>query len=286
MEFGEIDLFENENLKKIKISTYSWEQLLNDKSILYSALCDLLLSDENLFYYASQKESTKTLIETRKYIRELIEKNIIDMRIDDIFSNIGWNKEEINIKDTHFQGDLAEYLMCILVDRFTKVDTVISKVSLKTSPSMPSYGNDNIFYDYEQEILYYGESKFYNNTSTAISRAIQSLREHANAGEFSFIRNHDSMFIAENGEKRKRIIEELEEKNIEDITIKSIFFIANDDIYLKADYEQKLLKSFKNIEELNIKSAELIMVFLPILSKNEFLDYFKGRLKNEQQCSI
>jgi len=279
LEFGEINLFENENLKKIKLITYSWEQLLGDKSILYSAICDLLLSDENLFYYASQKESTKTLLETRKYIRELIEKNIIDMRIDDIFSDIGWNKDEINIENTHFQGDLAEYLMCILLDRFTKVDTLISKVSLKTSPSMPSYGNDNIFYDYEQEILYYGESKFYNNTNTAISRAIKSLKEHANAEEFSFIRSHDSMFIAENGEKRKRIIEELEEKNIEDITIKSIFFIANDDIYLKSDYEQKLLNSFSTIEELNIKSAELIMVFLPILSKNEFLEYFKGRLK-------
>ena len=279
MEFGEINLFENENLKKIKLITYSWEQLLGDKSILYSAICDLLLSDENLFYYASQKESTKTLLETRKYIRELIEKNIIDMRIDDIFSDIGWNKDEINIENTHFQGDLAEYLMCILLDRFTKVDTLISKVSLKTSPSMPSYGNDNIFYDYEQEILYYGESKFYNNTNTAISRAIKSLKEHANAEEFSFIRSHDSMFIAENGEKRKTIIEELEEKNIEDITIKSIFFIANDDIYLKSDYEQKLLNSFSTIEELNIKSAELIMVFLPILSKIEFLEYFKGRLK-------
>jgi len=279
LEFGEINLFENENLKKIKLITYSWEQLLGDKSILYSAICDLLLSDENLFYYASQKESTKTLLETRKYIRELIEKNIIDMRIDDIFSDIGWNKDEINIENTHFQGDLAEYLMCILLDRFTKVDTLISKVSLKTSPSMPSYGNDNIFYDYEQEILYYGESKFYNNTNTAISRAIKSLKEHANAEEFSFIRSHDSMFIAENGEKRKRIIEELEEKNIEDITIKSIFFIANDDIYLKSDYEQKLLNSFSTIEELNIKSAELIMVFLPILSKIEFLEYFKGRLK-------
>lgn len=279
LEFGGINLFENENLKKIKLITYSWEQLLGDKSILYAAICDLLLSDENLFYYASQKESTKTLLETRKYIKELIERNIIDMRIDDIFSDIGWNKDEINVGNTHFQGDLAEYLMCILLDKFTKVDTLISKVSLKTSPSMPSYGNDNIFYDYEQEILYYGESKFYNNTSTAINRAIQSLKEHANTEEFSFIRSHDSMFIAENGEKRKRIIEELEEKNTEDITTKSIFFIANDDIYLKSDYEQKLLNSFSTIEEINIKSAELIMVFLPILSKNEFLEYFKGRLK-------
>ena len=241
-----------------------------------------MLSEENLFYYASQKESTKTLVDTRKYIKKLIDKDIIDSTIEDVLSGIGWKKEQININSTHFQGDLAEYLMCILLDKITNVDTIISKVSLKTSPRMPSYGNDNIYYDYEKEILYYGESKFYDNVSSAIKRAKESLEQHANAEEFSFIRSHDNVIIAEDGTKRIKIIEELEEKSIEEITIKSIFFIANDDIYLKADYESKIIERFESIEELNIKSAELIMVFLPILSKGEFLNYFKGRLeKNE-----
>lgn len=282
MNFGEVRLFDNENIKKIRLTAYKWEELIGNKEILYKALCDLLLSEENLFYYASQKESTKTLVDTRKYIKKLIDKDIIDSTIEDVLSGIGWKKEQININSTHFQGDLAEYLMCILLDKITNVDTIISKVSLKTSPRMPSYGNDNIYYDYEKEILYYGESKFYDNVSSAIKRAKESLEQHANAEEFSFIRSHDNVIIAEDGTKRIKIIEELEEKSIEEITIKSIFFIANDDIYLKADYESKIIERFESIEDLNIKSAELIMVFLPILSKGEFLNYFKGRLeKNE-----
>lgn len=282
MNFGEVRLFDNENIKKIRLTAYKWEELIGNKEILYKALCDLLLSEENLFYYASQKESTKTLVDTRKYIKKLIDKDIIDSTIEDVLSGIGWKKEQININSTHFQGDLAEYLMCILLDKITNVDTIISKVSLKTSPRMPSYGNDNIYYDYEKEILYYGESKFYDNVSSAIKRAKESLEQHANAEEFSFIRSHDNVIIAEDGTKRIKIIEELEEKSIEEITIKSIFFIANDDIYLKADYESKVIERFESIEDLNIKSAELIMVFLPILSKGEFLNYFKGRLeKNE-----
>lgn len=282
MDFGEVRLFDNENIKKIRLTAYKWEELIGNKEILYKALCDLLLSEENLFYYASQKESTKTLVDTRKYIKKLIDKDIIDSTIEDVLSGIGWKKEQININSTHFQGDLAEYLMCILLDKITNVDTIISKVSLKTSPRMPSYGNDNIYYDYEKEILYYGESKFYDNVSSAIKRAKESLEQHANAEEFSFIRSHDNVIIAEDGTKRIKIIEELEEKSIEEITIKSIFFIANDDIYLKADYESKIIEKFESIEKLNIKSAELIMVFLPILSKGEFLNYFKGRLeKNE-----
>ena len=282
MNFGEVRLFDNENIKKIRLTAYKWEELIGNKEILYKALCDLLLSEENLFYYASQKESTKTLVDTRKYIKKLIDKDIIDSTIEDVLSGIGWKKEQININSTHFQGDLAEYLMCILLDKITNVDTIISKVSLKTSPRMPSYGNDNIYYDYEKEILYYGESKFYDNVSSAIKRAKESLEQHANAEEFSFIRSHDNVIIAEGGTKRIKIIEELEEKSIEEITIKSIFFIANDDIYLKADYESKIIERFESIEDLNIKSAELIMVFLPILSKGEFLNYFKGRLeKNE-----
>ena len=283
MDFGEIKLFDNENIRKIRLSTYTWEELLGDKKILYKALCDLLLAEENLLYYTTQKESTKTLVDTRNYVKKLIEKGIIDSKIKDIFSTIGWEKGKIDINNTRFQGDLAEYLMCILLDKITNIDTIISKVSLKTSPRMSSYGNDNIYYDFENEVLYYGESKFYDNISRAINKARESLEQHLNAEEFSYIRTHDNTIIAEDGTKRIKIIEELEEKSMEEINIKSVFFIANDDVYLKKDYESKIVESFGTLEEINVKSAELIMVFLPILSKKEFLEYFKGRLNEFEE---
>lgn len=283
MDFGGIELLNNGNIRKIRLTSYTWEELIGDKTILYKAISDLLLSKENLFYYASQKESTKTLADTRKYIKRLIEKNIIDTHINDVLTSIGWEEDKIDINNTRFQGDLAEYLMCILMDRITNIDTIISKVSLKTSPRMSSYGNDNIYYDYENEILYYGESKFYDNVNSAIRNAKSSLKEHANAEEFSYIRSHNSVIIAEDGNRREKIIEELEEKELEDINVKSIFFIANDDIYMKDDYEKAVLCVFKTLEEVKAKSAEIIMIFLPILSKKEFLNYFKGRLNKVEE---
>ena len=154
MKFIDINMFENENIKKIRLKSYTWDELMGDKTILYEAICDLLLNNENLFYYATQKESTKTLKDTRLYVKKLIDKGILDSRIEDVFRFIGWDKEELNIKNSTFQGDLAEYLMSILIDRVTNIDTLISKISLKTSPKMPSYMNDNIYYDYENEIFY------------------------------------------------------------------------------------------------------------------------------------
>ena len=48
--------------------------------------------------------------------------------------------------------------------------------------------------------------------------------------------------------------------------------------YLKEDYERIITNSFGTIEDVEIKSAEMIMIFLPILSKDEFLKYFRSRL--------
>lgn len=278
MKFVDINMLENENIKKIRLKSYTWEELMGDKTILYEAICDLLLNNENLFYYATQKESTKTLKDTRLYVKKLIDNGIIDSRIEDVFRFIGWDKEELNIENTTFQGDLAEYLMSILIDRVTNIDTLISKISLKTSPKMPAYGNDNIYYDYENEIFYYGEAKFYSSLNAAINRAKESLAEHANVVEFSYIKTHDNVIIAKDDAKKVNIVETLEEKSMDEVSIKSISFIVNDDIYLKEDYECQIINSFGTIEDVEIKSAEMIMIFLPILSKDEFLKYFRSRL--------
>ena len=50
-------LLENDNVIKIRIKNITWEELFNDKTILYKALCDILLNEENLLYYATQKKN-------------------------------------------------------------------------------------------------------------------------------------------------------------------------------------------------------------------------------------
>ena len=278
--FEQIMLMENDRLSKVRLSKISWESLFEDKTILYQAVCDLLLNEENLLYYVSLKESTKTLNETKEYIKRLRSSGNIYSVLEDLFNSIGWNKN-INITNTVFQGDLAEYLMSILLEKITNIETLISKISFKTSSSMPVYGNDNVYYDFENDILYFGESKFYNNVDSALEMAVSSIKKQATVEEISFVRNHTVAFLAENGEKRNKIVEKFEQVYASDIDIKSIIFIVNDDIYKKEDYENRILKYFHSVDKINEFSSEVILVFLPILSKEEFLNYFVRRLKNE-----
>lgn len=273
-------LFQNNNIKKLKLYKISWEEIFVDKSILFKEICDLILDRQNLFYYATQRDSSKTIRETKKFVNRMIKNNSIKENIKDIFNNIGWDSN-LNIKNTVFQGDLSEYLMNILLDKFTDTNTIISKVSLKTTSHMAVYGNDNVYYDYDKEVLYFGESKFYTNFSFALRDAVKSIEEHKNIKEISYVKNHTTSFIAHNGEQRSKLIEKFEEENVDNIKIKNIIFIINDDLYEKSDYELKLIKYFGNIEEVNQKAEDIIFVFLPILSKTEFLEYFSWRLGNE-----
>lgn len=279
MEFGKVKLFNEENKIKIKLSQISWDELFDDKSILFNAICDLILDEKNLLYYATQKESTKNLVDTRNYVDSLIKNNNLIYAIDDVFNALGWN-DEINIGNTRFQGDLAEYLMSILLDKFTNVETLISKISFKTSSKMSVFGNDNVYFDYENDILYFGESKFYQEANKGLDEALKSIENHSTIEEISFVREHTSSFIAENGEKRIKVVEKYENAYIDNLNIRSIIFIMNQDIYKRESYEEMLIDYFKDRESLQQKTEEIILVFLPILSKKEFLEFFVRRVNN------
>ena len=279
MKFEKVSLFNEDNKIKIKLSQISWDELINDKSILFNAICNLILDDKNLLYYATQKESTKTIVDTRKYVDSLKKNNNLIYAIKDIFNALGWN-DEINIENTRFQGDLAEYLMSIFLDKFTNVETLISKISFKTSSKMSVYGNDNVYFDYENDILYFGESKFYQSASDGLDEALKSIEKHSTIEEISFVRNHTSSFIAENGEKRTKVIEKYENAYIDNLNIRSIIFIVNQDVFKKENYEELLINYFRDKETLQQKTEEIILVFLPILSKKEFLEFFVRRVNN------
>lgn len=278
--FHEIKLLNDEDLIKIRINKLSWKELFKNKAYLYEKIADLLLDEENLLYYASQRESSKTLESTKQYVKKLIKNKTLQLNIREILNAIGWN-EGADIKNTVFQGDIAEYLMSIFIDKFASSETLISKISLKTNSGMPIYGNDNYYYDYDNEILYFGESKFYSNTKQALQNALKSIQEHNNVDEIMFVKNHSSAFIADNNEKREKIVEIFDEVSIENVKTKSIIFIMNDDIYAKEDYERLLLEYFNGLDNVKAETIDLILVFFPILSKDEFLKYFYRRISYE-----
>lgn len=281
MELEKVNLFNKDNTIKIRLKQITWDELFADKTILFNLICDLLLDENNLLYYATQKESSKTITETKKYVDSLIKNNNLIFVIEDIFNSLGWNNE-VNISNTIFQGDLAEYLMSILLDKFTNVETLISKISFKTSSNMPVHGNDNVYFDYENDILYYGESKFYKNAREGLEVAVESIKKHSTVEEISFVRNHTSSFIAETEEKRTKMVEKYETVSADNINIRSIIFVVNEDIYDIHEYEKMLIEYFGSEEKLVQKTEEIILVFLPVLSKKEFLEFFVRRINNGQ----
>lgn len=210
-----------------------------------------------------------------------MKKNILKTELNAILMNLKWDKDSIDINSTKFCGDLGEYLMSIIIEKFDISNTLISKVSLKTSPSMPAFGNDNVFYDYQTNTLYYGEAKFYDNTINALSNAFDSITKHSKSlQELSFIKNQSSSFVAENGKLLKKIEKRLETIDASQISITSISFIISDDNYEENDYVDALNKfAGTHPDKLNYINNSII-VFLPVISKTNFLNYFEGKVKS------
>lgn len=280
MELVKKDFSLYTDVSRIVLNGFTFKQLKIDATNLYGVISNLLLNDENLFYYCTQRTSCRTLKETKKYVKQLIRSNILEAEIKTILKNLKWDKESIQIKSNKFSGDLGEYLMNIIIETFDISKTLISKVSLKTSPSMPAFGNDNIYFNYENNILYFGEAKFYNNTNDALESAFNSINSHFdNSKEISFIKNHTSTFIAEDGRVLKKIEKKLETIDISKIHCKSITFIMSDDNYEESDYINDLKKFASVDNNKNKYIEESIIIFLPIISKNDFLTYFEEKVK-------
>lgn len=143
-------------ISRILLDNYTFTQLKVNADSLYEIISEMLLDNENLFFYCTQRSSCRTFKDTRLYVKELMKKNILKTELNAILMNLKWDKDSIDINSTKFCGDLGEYLMSIIIEKFDISNTLISKVSLKTSPSMPAFGNDNVFYDYQTNTLYYG----------------------------------------------------------------------------------------------------------------------------------
>ena len=133
-----VELSDNNRWDKIRPEE-DWSLVLADKTILFNAICNLLLNSENLFYYASQKSTCTNLEDCREYIRRLIKDGTIATRLAPVLSSLGWTSDELDTSSTVLAGDIGEYLMAILVDKFLPIRTIVCKVSLKTNSSMPSF---------------------------------------------------------------------------------------------------------------------------------------------------
>ncbi len=280
-EFMEVELNKDKNhFKKIRLKNHNWEVLVANKNLLFDALEKLLFDKVNIFYYLTQRVSTKTMKDTKAHVRNLIKNGILNGEIKSVFLNMGWAGKKIDITSTVFQGDLAEYLMSIFMDDLNISETLISKVSIKTNPNMPAYGNDNVYFDYNTKILYFGESKFYSNLEDGIKKSYESISKHNNITEISFLKNHTGIFISESSKKLKKVQQKFETMKVDDFKVASICFVAQDELYLKDDIDKVLSDKKLNTKINETMEKNNILVILPVLSKEEFLKHFRDNIDN------
>lgn len=161
--------------------------------------------------------------------------------------------------------------MHYLVSEYIKTDKsstyLYPKLAFKSNPKQPVYGNDGTIYIPEKQELYHLEAKFYQNLNSAINKAVDSLEEHNTPFKESIEHNVD-VFRNIQSKNRDEIIE-----ITEDVNEKLVLFLMCDDVYKKSDIVLYLEKNSKLIK---LKEKFEVLIFiLPILSKKEFLEWFK-----------
>ncbi len=272
---------ENSNINRIVLENKTITELRITAEELYDIISELLLDRENLFYYCTQRKTCRTLKSTKKYVKKLIKQKILNQNVDEVLMSMGWDKNHLNISNSVFQGDLGEYLMNIVIEKMDISKSLISKVSLKTSPSMPAYGNDNIFYDLNSNTLYFGESKFRKKTKEALLSTYNSIQIHKSSlTEISYIKNHTSDFISESGAILKRIERKFETIDPSQVKINSISFVMTEDKYTEPDYKEILDSLVTSKQISNDYITNSIIVFLPIISKCDFLQFFEKKVNS------
>ncbi len=224
--------------------------------LLNIQLCDL----DNIIYYTTNMSNfSKDKAEIKK-MNTTLKKSKIKAAIE----NMGWNTLDVNKQ----KGDLNEYFMCIVIDNlFEDISTLIPKVMLKTNPRMPAYGDDNIFYNKENNMLYFGEAKMYQEFSKALTEAKESILLHEDSTVHWITSNTSNFKNIDGSEELARSID-YEIRNVSEMNRTAIIFITSETQNPRySDHEYKL----SALEESNI---EVIALHFPVVNIDTMVENF------------
>ncbi|WP_299659258.1 DUF1837 domain-containing protein [uncultured Psychromonas sp.] len=145
-------------------------------NMLYSYIIDYCISAKNRKGPLTTRQSTKLTKEARALFRH----------------------PKINEKSPDKTGEAGELLLYFLMEAILKAPQMVSKMELKTNHKDEVKGSDGIHAKFnsisEQVDFYFGESKLYKSSSSAISDAIESVNQFHDIDmyvhEFSMITKH------------------------------------------------------------------------------------------------
>ena len=184
------------------------------------------------FDYKRLKEivanNIKTYVYSRREIKEAIEKNLADGLYVKALNKF---REIKNENDNGSGSELGEILLYLFMECDLKAPKILSKMELKTNKNDYVKGADGVFlHSYDKEgykifDLVIGEAKIENSISTAISDAVNSIRDHLKHEDFEVDLVNENIFKEkfdlEEAEELKKIIVPSNAKQKDVITNKS-----------------------------------------------------------------
>ena len=163
--------FEN---KRIRSDFFYWD--FTDGRYDNKPLIDYL-SLRLIYFCLSQKEINEAFQNTHTQEEQTDAILDLEQKAKSLFIQV----HKLKLEQAKKAGEPAEFLLFIFLEIFMKAPQVVAKMSLKTNNQMPVYGADGIHIGYKDNIvsLYFGEAKLYENCSSAISEALDSISQIA-----------------------------------------------------------------------------------------------------------
>lgn len=205
------EVFEQFTVYKNGVSNSFLYANFDNPDLFMDGLADYLLSESNLLNYANTltpMEFTPTpAIYKRLYntlgtfLNSELELLTFDDVSDEVRTTLGKEYSFIDVNGkTLIQkdkiGKIGEYALHLLLTHYFKVNCIIPKFRSTTDRNMSVFGIDALFFDPEQRIIYFGESKVCNNIDSAITLINRSFNDYEEqiAEEYKLVLANDDVF--------------------------------------------------------------------------------------------
>lgn len=238
----------------------------------------------NMSFIPNKENYIKLYRELKKFLDE---KNIIKLPFlqeDEEIINILFEENVITTDEKSFEynfdksGKIGEYFFSILLERFFNLKCVIPKAKYITNNNMSVHGIDVIYLREDDNLLYFGESKFTKNLYNGITQINKSLSSYEKmiSDEYELILT--DMHAHMNIYKLYEIYGDylscsisfksfIDKANIKEVCI-PLFIAHGNEINAK-----DILKELDKITKISVFNLETkyLIISLPIVDKDEFM---------------
>lgn len=187
-------------------------------------------------------------------------------------------------------GRIGEYIFNVILDSYFKLDCIIRKFALNTSPNMSVYGIDTLHCSLREHIFYFGESKMVGSLDNGITLICKSLEEYEAqiSKEYYTIKNNNinknEEFVEVFNSSLKRCLSFTDLIRVASLTTIGVpIFIAHGGKFdTKYVFEKMSTIPQKNLFGLETK---YFLISVPIINKSKFREAFIKVIRDKiEEC--